>query len=381
MNIGMSPPGLDDGVQGVSSAALRMRPSPGSLEQPMQPDGQSRATERPGDPGATTPSQARRGRAVVEFRPYPTAPTRTRRSPANSGRPDTRRGNPAPTPSTIWFTPDQAPVQHETPSHASSRTSTTQDVGSALPSSAGGVPDAEPSGSAWPLPVLARAVTSFSEPGATVLLQPWTTRHTGTVPATAVAAVAELGRRPLLGDPPGSVDSTAADSTDPEGTDDRVDLLITDMPARHDAAGQTDSLARLAARALRLGGVLVVLTRCDRDGGVLVDPTGPMVTAGQNADLLYLQHIVAVHLTPADLRAHPAHRADERAPAPHRRVHSDVLVFAQPHSSGSSGEPKGLQEEPEGGVGVPEGSGAGVPGDPGAAGSGGSVSSSRAERA
>ena len=94
-----------------------------------------------------------------------------------------------------------------------------------------------------------------------------------------------------------------------------------------------------------------------------------------------LQHIVAVHLTPADLRAHPAHRADERAPAPHRRVHSDVLVFAQPHSSGSSGEPKGLQEEPEGGVGVPEGSGAGVPGDPGAAGSGGSVSSSRAERA
>ncbi|OJY43422.1 MAG: hypothetical protein BGP03_10505 [Pseudonocardia sp. 73-21] len=114
-------------------------------------------------------------------------------------------------------------------------------------------------------------------------------------------------------------------------------MLITEMPARHDAAGQTDSLARLAARALRLGGVLVVLTRCDRVGGVLVDPTGPMVTAGQNADLLYLQHIVAVHLPPADLRPHPAQRADERAPAPHRRVHSDVLVFAQPHSSGSSG--------------------------------------------
>lgn len=301
----------------------------------MQPDEHPRATERTPDTGAITPSQAGRGREVVEFRPYPTAPTRTRRSPANSGRRETRRGEPAPTPSTIWFTPDPAPVQHETDSHATSRTSTTQDVGSALPSSPGGVPDPRPSAAAWPLPVLARAVSSFSEPGATVLLQPWTTGHAGTVPAAAVEAVAELGRRPLLGDPSSSVDSTDADCSDPESTADRVDLLITDMPARREAAGQTDSLARLAARALRLGGVLVVLTRCDRAGGVLVDPTGPMVTAGQNADLLYLQHIVAVHVPPGDLRAHPAHRADGRAPAPHGRVHSDVLVFVQPHDGGA----------------------------------------------
>lgn len=82
-----------------------------------------------------------------------------------------------------------------------------------------------------------------------------------------------------------------------------------------------------------------------------------MVTAGQNADLLYLQHIVALHTPVRDGRFHLAdahpdvpsggvrgdrdtddndararHRASVRGlPAPHRRIHSDVLVFAQPH--------------------------------------------------
>ena len=65
-----------------------------------------------------------------------------------------------------------------------------------------------------------------------------------------------------------------------------------------------------------------------------------MVASAQNADLLYLQHIVALH---APVRAgrftvqpdRPAtqtqarHRAAARGlPAPHRRIHSDVLVFA-----------------------------------------------------
>jgi hypothetical protein len=296
----------------------------------MQPDVHPQASEPSPDPGAaTTGSQAGRGRAVVDFRPYPTAPTRTRRSPANSGHRETRRGNPSPTPSTIWFTP--TPIQHETAPHATSTTATTKDVGSAPPAAPRGVPDAEPSGAAWPLPVLARVVTSFSEPGAAVLLQPWTTGPAGAVPATTVKAVADLGRRPRLGKPLAAADKADAGCPHPEDTDDRIDLLITDMPARRDAAGQTDPLAQLAARALRLGGILVVLTRCDRAGGVLLDPTGPMVTAGQNADLLYLQHIVAVHLPPADLRAHPAHPAHGRAPAPHRHVHGDVLVFARPH--------------------------------------------------
>jgi hypothetical protein len=119
----------------------------------------------------------------------------------------------------------------------------------------------------------------------------------------------------------------------------RVDLLITVMPARPDVAGHTDAVARLAARSLRLGGVLVVLTHCHWERGELTDPTGPMVTAAQSADLLYLQHIVAVHLAPSDhrLRATPAASGAPTAAvgplagAPHRRVHGDVLVFAQPH--------------------------------------------------
>jgi hypothetical protein len=65
------------------------------------------------------------------------------------------------------------------------------------------------------------------------------------------------------------------------------------------------------------------------------------VASAQNADLLYLQHIIALH-TPihgGQLVAHP-HGAEapthDRAhghglPAPHRRISSDVLVFAQPH--------------------------------------------------
>jgi len=61
----------------------------------------------------------------------------------------------------------------------------------------------------------------------------------------------------------------------------------------------------------------------------LIDPTGPMVAAAQNADLLYLQHIVAVHLPPHHLRLRHATRAGSAGP--HQRVHSDVLVFAQPH--------------------------------------------------
>src|SRR5207302_271577 len=74
-----------------------------------------------------------------------------------------------------------------------------------------------------------------------------------------------------------------------------------------------------------------------------------VVASAQNADLLYLQHIVALHvpvpggrfatelLTAADgsavqKQARAVHRAAVRGrPAPHRRIHSDVLVFAQPH--------------------------------------------------
>jgi hypothetical protein len=293
----------------------------------VQPDDHSARDEQNTAFTAYTPGPTRRGRAVVDFRPYPTAPTRTRRSPANSGRRSARSGDRPPIPSTIWFTPN--PTRHETAPDATLVTVAVDEANPAFPSRPGGVVDIEPS-NAWPLPVLTRAVTSFTEPGATVLLLPWPAAAQdgdgATVPPGAVAAVTGLDRRPLP--PAASRDDADRARLDGGGC---IDLLITVMPARHDAVEHTDTVARIAARALRLGGILAVLTHCHRKGGVLVDPTGPMVTAGQNADLLYLQHVVAVHLPPAHLRTRAVGAEGGRALVAHRRVHSDVLVFAQPH--------------------------------------------------
>lgn len=312
----------------MSSAAPGARPDPDSTERPLPSDDHPARDEQNPAPAEATPNQSRRGRAVVDFRPYPTAPTRTRRSPANSGRRAARSGNHPPTPSTIWFTPDPNRAAPDT----TLVTGSSDETNLGLASRAGGMADIDPS-NAWPLAVLTRAVTSFTEPAATVLLLPWpgAGQDGATVPPAAVAAVTDLDRQPRLGSLPATDGRHDADRAHLDGADDRIDLLITVMPARHDAAEHTDSIARLAARELRLGGVLAVLTHCDRSGGALVDPTGPMVTAGQNADLLYLQHVVAVHLPPAQLHNRATGAADGQVPAAHRRVHSDVLIFAQPH--------------------------------------------------
>lgn len=166
--------------------------------------------------------------------------------------------------------------------------------------------------------------------------------------------------------------SASHDSTD--GTD-GADLIITSLPpalsgdhcdstsATNNADVSADLVALFAAHRLQAGGILAVLTHSDWAAGELTDPTGAVVAAGQNADLLYLQHIVALH---APIHAgqfvaadeHPDHdpysdsggdsgggavggagdaasRAGHHAlvrglPAPHRRIHSDVLVFGQP---------------------------------------------------
>ena len=142
-----------------------------------------------------------------------------------------------------------------------------------------------------------------------------------------------------------------------------AELVVTTMPPNSAGARHTDAIALHAARELRFGGILVVLTHCHLDSGKLRDPTGPMIAAAQNADLLYLQHIVAVHLPVRDLRSATTDPNPTLAPASsdgsgadgvdsgcttsqlarsgsaqlggcdrasHRRVHSDVLAFAQP---------------------------------------------------
>ncbi|MGH3761315.1 hypothetical protein [Actinophytocola sp.] len=180
------------------------------------------------------------------------------------------------------------------------------------------------------------------------------------------------------------LDSAVLDGPDAVSPDSvtSADLIITSLRTAHGSDHASDLVALVAARLLRVGGILAVLTHCDWPLGELIDPTGAVVASAQNADLLYLQHIVALHVpirggrfateplanadranttaintantsastnAVVDEHARAQHRAAVRGlPAPHRRIHSDVLVFAQPHSSESSAELKVLQDEPEG---------------------------------
>jgi hypothetical protein len=321
---------------------------------------------------ASTRSAARRG---VERRPYPTASTTTRISPAKPGSPAARsrsRGTvSAPTPATVW-TAGPAPIDL----HA-----------------------------AWPTPIVEKIVGAFSEPGGRVALLPWPSARPasgdrprltpvfsdgmldhapGAEPdaevADALTAVEGLhrsvrvvrvpvdptatgpGSRPFWADLVGTPDGTPTTVSSRSRSDLRggvldgaqaaladTDLIITSLRPEDGGDHASDLVALVAARLLRVGGILAVITHCDWPTGELIDPTGAVVASAQNADLLYLQHIIALH-TPVregrfavdtlteldgatdDAQARVTHRAAVRGlPAPHRRVHSDVLVFAQPH--------------------------------------------------
>lgn len=337
---------------------------------------------------STHPAPARPGgRRGGDRRPWPTAPTTTRVSPGKpaktttgTGRSRSRGSASTPTPATVW-TAGSAPIDLD---------------------------------ATWPAALVERIVTSFSKPTERVVLLDWPTpdrtRPTlGVVgadgvidhaPGTesdpeladAIAAVERLHRvarvervpvdptstgpasRPFWADLVGGAGPAPATlPTAPEVTvevpvpdavterADSADLIVTSLPTHrfgdHGHGNTADLIALYAARRLRVGGILVVLTHCDWTSGELTDPTGAVVTAGQNADLLYLQHIVALHTPVRDGRFHLAdahfdahsdgvhgeryiddgdararHRASVRGlPAPHRRIHSDVLVFAQPH--------------------------------------------------
>ena len=344
-----------------------------------QPDHTARRP-RPTSPArrddSTHPASSRsRARSGAERRPYPTATSTTRISPATPGAPSTRarsRGSAAtPTPATVW-TAGPAPIDLDT---------------------------------TWPTPFIEKIVDAFSEPGGRVTLLPWPTTHpshddrprlapvfSDALPehtpaakpdhalADALAAVEGLGRscrvvhvtadpattgpgtRPFWADLIGAPDhpATTVAATPPSGispehtstagdaTSD-TDLIITSLCPEHGGDQFSDQVALVAARLLRVGGILVVLTHCDWSAGELIDPTGAVVASAQNADLLYLQHIVALHAPVRDGRfadnafadpgspaaenaARARHRAAVRGlPEPHRRIHSDVLVFAQPH--------------------------------------------------
>ncbi|WP_405160780.1 hypothetical protein OG203_30975 [Nocardia sp. NBC_01499] len=199
--------------------------------------------------------------------------------------------------------------------------------------------------SAWPTPIITRVITEFSTSSDQVLLWQWprlphedTGRDDPDI-TTALAEVQgsgrtvqilELGAEGRISFAPGS-----------------ADLIITiQIPGHHDLSSGADLLA-FAATRLRAGGVLVVLTCCDWTHGVLNDPTAAIVADAQAADLLYLQHVVAVAIRGDAIATGPTTPSAEftlrRA---HRRVHTDVLVFVQPNDHHPLPEPKPCRPRP-----------------------------------
>ncbi len=173
----------------------------------------------------------------------------------------------------------------------------------------------------WPEPIIKRAVQEFTGPGDRIrLVQPAIARRQLSVVSSDTdrpnAVIAKLKREP---DQPGTVDL----------------LLASMLPHHHDPAGAAPQIAALAADDLAEGGVLVVLTRCTHTSdGTLIDPTGPVVAAGQNADLLYLGHIVAVPITDDTITGPPLCVRTQSTSTPrHLTVHADVLVFLRPRTT------------------------------------------------
>ena len=228
----------------------------------------------------------------------------------------------------------------------------------------------------WPTAILSKIVTSFSAPGDRIVLlrgpasTGGLTDHCPAVEpdaefATALNTITDLHRiprvnhwqppgtasgstsppvgadlistpdsphSPRIGPAPGNAPDAAAICLDIATAD--ADLIITSLHPHHGGPCVSDHLTLLAARLLRVGGLLAVLTHSDWSSGELFDPTGPLVASAQNADLLYLQHIVALH-TPLRHRQPPSatntsEAHGRRFAPPHCRISSDVLVFAQP---------------------------------------------------
>jgi hypothetical protein len=224
----------------------------------------------------------------------------------------------------------------------------------------------------WPVPIIEAITTSFSAPGDRVVLAPWPAAKTGAERAAddeltaAHQAVRALDRdtavRQLVPTPCSS-EGVPVDLHDLAVPDvERSALVITSLRPELGADGTVETFTLAAARALTFGGVLAVYTSSDWSTGRLTDPSEQLIAAAQNADLLYLQHIVTLHVPIKNGRLQPPEpdgQSDKSVGrsarnsgfrGTHVRVHGDVLVFAQARSPVGSGELKGFQDEPTGGL-------------------------------
>ncbi|MFJ7218947.1 hypothetical protein [Amycolatopsis sp. NPDC098790] len=282
----------------------------------------------------------------------------TRRPPSSTNRPSNRDDSTRPQrPRSVNGTPYPGapdPVDSSARTRrAPKRAATSRELAPIPPTVWTAGPDPIDPTAAWPVQIIETITTSFSAPGARVLLAPWPTAEEAASRATgageldaALDAVHTLGRHPAItklepltaNEVPISGEATSAWLS----ADERVDLIITSLPTDRGTDSSTETLAITASRALAFGGILAVYTHSDWSSGRLTDPSGPMITAAQNADLLYLQHIVTLHTPIQNGRLQPPTATDGTALAPggrelaapmtHARVHGDVLVFAQAHA-------------------------------------------------
>ncbi|MGW3960151.1 hypothetical protein ACWED2_10025 [Amycolatopsis sp. NPDC005003] len=217
----------------------------------------------------------------------------------------------------------------------------------------------------WPVPIVRSITMSFSASGARVLIAPWPTFGTAGGRELAVVrdAVCTLGRDAVVAELVAAAHTPAGGGgahglaapmqqamrdggASPQTRDRaRADLIITVLPANNEGDESAEAFAIAAARVLVFGGILAVYTHTDWSTGRLIDRSGAMIAAAQNADLLYLQHIVTLNtpirngrVQPPPGPVGPVHDdVGDRAPqigaaAMHTRVHGDVFIFAQAHA-------------------------------------------------
>lgn len=305
----------------------------------------------------------------------------TRRTPSSASRPSNRDDSPRPhrarPANGIPYPGAPAPAASSERSHPAAKTTKRVDRARTLapipPTVWTAGPDPIDPAAVWPVPIIEAITTSFSRPGDRVVLAPWPaqaleTRDPADDSELTVArdAVDGLGRDAVIAELGPTSSSWAAGTADAAhdraeprhvvrlgaAATDRANLVVTSMPPERGIDGSAEMLALAAARALAFGGVLAVYTRSDWSTGRLTDPSGPMIVAAQNADLLYLQHIVTL-LTPirggrlqplseprqqvSNDVARSAQLVGTPVPA-HVRVHGDVFVFAQAHADAAQPE-------------------------------------------
>ena len=249
---------------------------------PPPPARRHRVTARPVRAATTT------GRSPAGPRPHSPRPPH---GPAQKTRARSRTGlAPVPVPTTVWTLPtaddtadDTASTDLPTGAHRAVHT---------------GLPDR-----------IHRVLTAFGHPATTLIL-------TSPTDGEWIGPDGDLrasGHRSPADAPTGSAG----------GAQRGAQLIVLDLGCR----GLDEHCAAAVAAHVAPGGTLAVLTHSHHAGGRLLDPTGAVIAALQDADLLYLQHVVIVE---HPLRPQPEHPQPEHPQSEHPQSEHPQSEHTQP---------------------------------------------------